>query len=502
MNIVLMKTGDIIPYEKNPRKNDEAVKYVMASIEEFGFKVPIVVDKNNVVVAGHTRLKAAKKLKLDEVPCIVADDLTEEQIQAFRLADNKVAEKAEWDFDLLSGELDELLDFDMTVFGFDDAEEEAEAEVEEDDFEAELPEEPKAKLGDIYQLGNHRLMCGDSTSVTDVDALMNGAKADLVFTDPPYGMKKECDGVANDNLNYDDLLEFNRQWIPLTFDALKDTGCWYCWGIDEPLMDIYSHILKPLKKDNKVVIRNYITWAKHSAFGINSELALSYPKETEKAWFVMKGMDWNNNNAEYFNTKYENILMYMQEQAEQFKITSKDIQTVCGVQMYSHWFTKSQFTIIPEKHYMKLREHYKGAFTKSYEELRNMLGDHNPQNGCLKPYFDNIAADRVGDIGLTDVWRFTVTSGKEKESAGGHATPKPIALCARAIKASSRENEVVLDVFGGSGSTMIACEQLNRTCYTMELEPKWVDVIIQRWEQYTGQKAVLLNANTGILETA
>jgi DNA modification methylase len=258
-------------------------------------------------------------------------------------------------------------------------------------------------------------------------------------------------------------------------------------------MDIYSHILKPLKKENKLVIRNYITWAKHSAFGINSELALSYPKETEKAWFVMKGQDWNNNNAEFFNTKYEKILQYMQEQAEQFGITSKDIHAVCGVQMYSHWFTKSQFTIIPERHYMKLREHYKGGFAKSYEELRSMIGDHNPQNGCLKPYFDNIAAERVGDIGLTDVWRFSVTSGKEKESAGGHATPKPLALCARAIKASSREEEVVLDVFGGSGSTMIACEQLNRKCCMMELEPKWVDVIIARWEQFTGEKAVLLN---------
>ena len=297
-------------------------------------------------------------------------------------------------------------------------------------------EDPKAKPGDVYQLGKHRLMCGDSTSITDVAKLMDGATADLVFTDPPYGMKKENDGVANDNLNYDDLLEFNRQWIPLTFDALKDTGCWYCWGIDEPLMDIYSHILKPLKRENKVVIRNYITWAKHSAFGINSESALSYPKETEKAWFVMKGQDWNNNNAEFFNTKYEKILLYMQEQAAKFSITSKDIRSVCGVQMYSHWFTKSQFTIIPEHHYVKLRNHYAGAFTMEYAELLKLIGEDNNKN--IKPYFDNIAMEKVGDIGLTDVWRFTTTSGKEKEGAGGHATPKPIALCSRAIKAAVR----------------------------------------------------------------
>ena len=502
MQIVQKNIADIVPYEKNPRKNNDAVKYVVESIKEFGFKVPIVVDKDNVIVAGHTRYKAAKKLGLNEVPCIIADDLSEEQIKAFRLADNKVAEKAEWDFDLLSEEMEDLInfDFDMTLFGFELDEPEEEVEVQEDDFEAELPEEPKAKPGDIYQLGNHRLMCGDSTSITDVDALMNGKKADLVFTDPPYGMKKECDGVANDNLNYDDLLEFNRQWIPLTFDALKDMGGWYCWGIDEPLMDIYSHILKPLKKENKVVIRNYITWAKHSAFGINSDLALSYPKETEKAWFVVKGQDWNNNNAEFFNTKYEKVLVYLQTQAELAGIVQKDIQAVCGVQMYSHWFTKSQFTVIPEKHYVKLREYYKGFFTKEYKELQNLIGKDNNLN--VKPYFDNIAAEKVGDIGLTDVWRFSVTSGKEKESAGGHATPKPIALCARAIKASSREGEIVLDVFGGSGSTMIACEQLNRKCYTMELEPKWVDVIIERWEQQTGQKAVLLNGHNEAAETA
>lgn len=490
MNIIEKKLSEIRMYDKNPRKNDQAVKYVAESIREFGFKIPIVIDKDGTIVCGHTRYKAAKKLKLETVPCIVADDLSEKQIKAFRLADNKVSEKAEWDFDLLGEELDEILNIDMEAFGFDLSLDEEKPEVVEDDFDGELPEEPKAKLGDVYRLGNHRLMCGDSTSITDIDALMNGKKADLVFTDPPYGMKKECDGVANDNLNYDDLLEFNRQWIPLTFDALKAMGSWYCWGIDEPLMDIYSGILKPLKKENKIVIRNYITWAKHSAFGINSELALSYPKETEKAWFVVKGQDWNNNNAEYFNTKYEKVLEYMQTQAEQAGIGPKDIQSVCGVQMYSHWFTKSQFTVIPEKHYVKLREHYKGYFTKGYKELQNLIGEDNNLN--VKPYFDNIAAEKVGDIGLTDVWRFTVTSGKEKESAGGHATPKPIALCARAIKASSREDEVVLDVFGGSGSTMIACEQLNRSCYTMELEPKWVDVIIDRWEQFTGQKAVKL----------
>ena len=153
MNVVLMNISDIRPYEKNPRKNDEAVKYVAESIKEFGFKVPIVVDKDNVIVAGHTRYKAAKKLKLIEVPCVVADDLTEEQIKAYRLADNKVAEKAQWDFDLLAEEIGALSDFDMIVFGFEEILEETEEELEaeEDGYEVELPEETRSKPGDIYQ---------------------------------------------------------------------------------------------------------------------------------------------------------------------------------------------------------------------------------------------------------------------------------------------------------------------------------------------------------------
>ena len=268
MQIEELELSDITPYEKNPRKNDEAVKYVAESIKQFGFKVPIVIDKNNVIVCGHTRYKAAKKLKLKKVPCVMADDLTDEQIKAYRLADNKTGEFAEWDLDILNLELEDLnfTDIDMSDFGFDlDLEDEGEPkEVEEDDFEEELPVEPKAKLGDIYQLGNHRLMCGDSTKIEYVEKLMNGEKADMVFTDPPYGMKKEKDGIANDNLNYDDLLEFNKKWIPLTFKFMKDNGSWYCWGIDEPLMDIYSNILKPMKKENKITFRNLITWDKGS----------------------------------------------------------------------------------------------------------------------------------------------------------------------------------------------------------------------------------------------
>lgn len=320
-------------------------------------------------------------------------------------------------------------------------------------------------------------------------------KVDMVFTDPPYGMKKEKEGVLNDNLNYDDLLEFNKKWIPLSFEFLKDMGSWYCWGIDEPLMDIYSHILKPLVKQNEIVIRNYITWAKHSAFGINSSLMLSYPNETEKCWFVVKGKDWNNNNAEFFNYKYEKVLNYLVGEAEKVGLNSKRLTELTGVQMFSHWFSKSQFTVISQKHYETLQNEYnhKGAFLLSYNELRNLIGQTNDKhNEPLKPYFDLTWFDSK-DIGLTNVWRNSITSLKERELTGQHATPKPLAICERSIRTSSRERERVLDLFGGSGSTLIACEELNRQCFMMELDPKYCDVIIKRWETLTGKKAIKIS---------
>lgn len=174
MQIISKNITDIHPYANNPRKNDQAVDAVASSIREFGFKVPVVIDKNGEIIAGHTRYKAAKKLKLKEIPCIIADDLTEEQIKAFRLADNKVGELAEWDLDMLDIELDEITEIDMEQFGFYMSDMESEAEAIEDDFDEEPPEEPESKLGDIYKLGEHVLMCGDSTDTKSVENLMGG----------------------------------------------------------------------------------------------------------------------------------------------------------------------------------------------------------------------------------------------------------------------------------------------------------------------------------------
>ena len=472
----------IKPYSKNARKHsDESVEVIANSIKEFGMADPIAVwGKDNIIIEGHGRLLALKQLGYDKAPIIHLDYLTDEQRRAYTLAHNKTSEFSDWDIDLLGEELADIFDIDMTDFGFDFAEEEEEeVEVIEDEV-PEVPTEPKAKLGDIYQLGNHRLMCGDSTSVTDVEKLMNGRKADLVFTDPPYGMKKENDGVANDNLNFDDLLDFNRQWIPLSFAMLKDNGSWYCWGIDEPLMDIYSNILKPMQKENKITFRNLITWDKGNGQGQLSELLRSYANADEKCLFVMMGVQGFNNNSDNYFEGYEPIRTYLNNEMEKCG-GSKNWKVALGNGMGHHYFTKSQWAFPTKEAYGKLQ-----AFGLEYDAFKKEYEDIKKEWYSTRAYFNNTHDN------MNNVWHFD-RAGKDERV--GHATPKPIALCSRAIKSSSREEEAVLDLFGGSGSTLIACEQLNRSAYLMELEPKWVDVIIARWEKFTGQKAVLLNGD-------
>lgn len=251
MEIVLKKPEDLILYANNPRLNDNAVDAVANSIRDFGFKVPIVIDKDNVIVTGHTRLKASQKLGLETVPCIVADDLTPEQIKAFRLADNKVAEFAEWDFEKLEAELLEL-DYDMSQFGFDDFSiDEKEDVFEDEDNIHEPPSEPKSKIGDIYQLGRHRLMCGSATSIGDIDKLLSHSKIDLIYTDPPYGMNAVSKSgvlsetyktdIMNDDDNTVALNSFSlcktkfdkakQVWWGANYftECLPSSECWVVW---------------------------------------------------------------------------------------------------------------------------------------------------------------------------------------------------------------------------------------------------------------------------------
>lgn len=499
MEIIKLNINEVIPYPDNPRKNDNAVDAVAESIKQCGYCSPIVIDEDNVILAGHTRLKALKKLKWKEVECVRKTGLTEEQKKKYRILDNKTNELAEWDFDLLEEEIDGL-DFDGFDFGFDmSAFEEPQEIVEDEPPEVDEDSEPITQLGDIWQLGEHRLMCGDSTDALNINILMQGKKADLVFTDPPYGMKKEKDGVANDNLNYDDLLAFNKQWIPLTFDALKDNGSWYCWGIDEPLMDIYSEILKPMIRENKITFRNLITWDKGSGQGQLSAEYRMYPIADEKCLFVVCGIQCLTLNADNYWEEYEPIRKYLYDSRVAMGWDVPTMKKIVGHSdlFRDHWTSKSQFSMPTREVYEKMKleaerqRKEKGiendAFRREYDAFRREYDDLRREYDDLRAYFDNTHDN------MNNVWHFGKTSGEERELTGGHATPKPIALCSRAIKSSSREGEIVLDVFGGSGSTLIACEQLNRKAYLMELEPKWCDVIVKRWETFTGKNAVKIN---------
>lgn len=257
------------PYENNPRNNEQAVEAVANSIKEFGFKVPIVATIDGEIVNGHTRFKAAKSLKLKTVPVLIADDLTEEQIKAFRLADNKTGELAEWNVELLYGELDELDGFDMTLFGFedidfslDDFEEDEKETGEEVDIDSE--EKPKVEYGDIFQLGRHRLMCGDSTSAEDMARLIDGAVIDLYVTDPPYnvayqGGTDEAMTIMNDSMDDVSFRQFLRDAFAVANNHLKPGGAFYIWHADSEGLNFRAAV-----KETGWLLKQSIIWVKNA----------------------------------------------------------------------------------------------------------------------------------------------------------------------------------------------------------------------------------------------
>lgn len=263
MKITYMTPNELVPYDKNPRINDESVDLVANSIQEFGFKQPIVIDKNNVIIAGHTRWKAAKKLNLKEVPVIQADDLSPAQVKAYRLADNKVGEASEWDFDLLADELEDLADeFDMSAFGFEDEEDIDTAEAVEDNYEPDIPTEPMTKSGQVWQLGKHRLMIGDSTSPEDVEELCDGDVMDLVVTDPPYNVAIENSQgmtIENDNMDSTNFQEFLTHAFENLNDHLKAGGAFYIWYASRTHMDFEQAL-----RNVGLEVREQLIWNKNA----------------------------------------------------------------------------------------------------------------------------------------------------------------------------------------------------------------------------------------------
>ena len=492
----------------NYRTHDEKnLKLIKKSLKELGAGRSIVIDAEGEIIAGNATYKQAQELGLpikviesDGKSLIVVKrtDLKtqDKKRKKLALADNSTSDKVQWDFDHIAADFDLSELPDWGIEGLPDM---APVEpVEEDDVPEVSETTPRTKKGDIWLLGEHRLMCGDSTSATDVEKLMNGAKADMVFTDPPYGMKKEKDGVLNDNQNQDDLLEFNKQWIPLSFAFLKDIGSWYCWGTDTSLMDIYAFILRPYEKENKITFRNLLTWDKGSGQGQNSKYYRMYPIADEKCLFVMAGVQGFNNNADNYFEGWEPIRQYLIKEKEKLGLNNKEL-TFHLNNTHTHYWTTSQWLFPTREHYIKLQElakkNNKNAFQKEYDELKKEYDELKKEYDELKKewystrsYFNNTHDN------MNNVWHFERASRSERELTGGHATPKPIALCSRGIKTSSQSGDIVLDLFGGSGSTLIACEKLDRKCYMMELDPHFCDVIITRWETLTGKQARLLEA--------
>jgi site-specific DNA-methyltransferase (adenine-specific) len=382
---VKLTAKEIKPYEKNARKNDAAVKSVMQSIEQCEYIAPICVDENNIILAGHTRFKALKRLKYSEIEVCRVNGLTDEQKRKYRLLDNKTTELAEWDFDLLQEELTDLDFGDLQLDWGIEIEEEPKEIIEDEAPEIDEESEPISKLGDIWKLGRHRLMCGDSTNKEMVTKLMNGVQADMYLTDPPYnvdyeGKTKDHLKIQNDKMEDDTFLDFLVNAFETANEHLKPGGVFYIWHADSE--------------------------------GFNFRYACK-----KVGWTVRQCLIWNKN------------VLVMGRQDYQWK--------------------------------------------------------HEP---CLYGWKDG-----AGHYWASDRKQTTVIDWDKPSRSDLHPTMKPVGLFDYQIKNNTNKGEIVLDSFNGSGTTIIACEQNGRTGYAIELDPRYVDATIKRWETLTGQKAELVN---------
>lgn len=380
-----VKIEKLIPYRNNARTHsDEQVEKIAKSMREFGFINPVLVDGKFNIIAGHGRVLGAKKLGMKEVPCLFIEDLTEEQKRAYIIADNRLAEDAGWDKEMLKIELEELqnLNFDISLTGFEMEDFDFgmdETEVVEDEFDETVPEEPKSKKGEIYKLGKHYLMCGDSTDINDVEKLLNGAKVDLFLTDPPYNVDYQGGTgltIQNDNMDEDAFREFLKVSFFNANTVMKEGAVFYIWHADSE--------------------------------GYNFRGACY-----DIGWKVRQCLIWCKNTL------------------------------VMGRQDY-HW-------------------------------------KHEP---CLYGWKEGASHLWASDRRQTTVLEFDRPSVSKE-----HPTMKPVGLFDYLIKNNTKKDDIVLDLFAGSGTTIIACEQNGRVAYSMELDPRYVDVIIARWEKLTGEQA-------------
>jgi len=484
-----IQTDALIPFIRNSRTHSDAqVAQIAASIKEFGFTNPVLIDKDGGIIAGHARVMAARKLKMDKVPCIRLTHLSPTQTRALVIADNKLALNAGWDNELLALEFSDLTDmgFDLDLTGFTADEivaltpEQIEPGLTDEDAVPDVPVQPVTVLGDVWVLGKHRLMCGDSTSIDAVEKLMDGKKAALLHADPPYGMGKEKDGVQNDNLYREDLDAFQMEWWATYRTFLEDNASAYIWGNAPDLWRLWYK--GGLADSERMTMRNEIVWDKKHGQGMRSEDRRMFPSATERCLFFMLGEQGFNNNADNYWEGWEPIRAYLDGERKKLGWSIKDTKRIAGHSENSgcHWFDASQWSMPTKEVYDSWKAAAKGeAFTKDYEELEK---EFYSTRACFDNTHDN----------MTDVWEFERVQGEERH---GHATPKPVAMMERVMKSSLPKGGLCVEPFGGSGSTLIGAETTGRCCFAMELQPMYVDVIVKRWQNLTGRKAI--HAETG-----
>jgi DNA modification methylase len=495
MKIETLQIKDLTPDPQNARQHDEKnLKSIQGSLKEFGQRKPIVITEAGVIVAGNGTVEAAKRLGWLEIQAVrVPADWTPEQTKAFALADNRTAELASWSPEVLAAQLLELEEagFEIEEFGFEKIEV---AEEPREIVEDEIPElAPKrVALGDVWELGEHRVMCGDSTKEEDVKKLMNGKTAALLHADPPYGMGKEGDGVLNDNLYKEKLDKFQMDWYKTARNHVSDNGSVYIWGNPEDLWRLWY--TGSLVNFEALTFRNEILWEQEGvSWGKDGMSNLrQYANMGERCLFFMIGKQGFNNNSENYWEGWEPLRTYLDSETQKMGWAKKDLDRITGTQMAAHWITKSQWTLITEVNYLKIQAEANGAaFLKPYSQLKSEYLALKVGNDEVKEsFYSNRAFFDSGHDQMSDVWRFNRVKGADRH---GHATPKPIELMARVMKSSLPKGGLCYEPFAGSGSTLIAAEQTNRVCYTMELTPEYCDVILKRWETLTGQTAKLVS---------
>jgi DNA modification methylase len=445
MKIEMWPLAKVKPYEKNPRKNEGAIDAVAKSIQEFGFRVPIVVDGDGVVIAGHTRLKAAEKLGLEKVPVHVARELSPDKVRALRIADNKLHELSSWDMELLPIELGDLqsADFDLSLLGFSEEDLSAlmapagnDGLTDPDD----VPGPPDAATtvpGDIWVLGNHRLMCGDSSKPADLDRLLGGQQIHLVNTDPPYNVKVE---PRSNNAIVAGLSSFALPGKADQHDQQSADLNRY------PEKSRATH--KKLRAKDRPLMNDFMT---DEAFDMLLD-----------AWFGNIARVLIPGGGFYIWGGYANCGNYPPV-------------------LKRHELYFAQAVIWVKEHPVLTR--------------KDFMGNHE---WCFYGWKEGAAHRFFGPANVPDVWSIK----KVNPQSMVHLTEKPVELARRAIEFSSRPGEHVLDLFGGSGSTLIGAEMTGRRAFLMELDALYCDVIVLRWEKFTGRKAERLGSNAVAEEKA